>query len=60
MVIINEKNIIKKVKSNKSIRKHLFLCDICGKEKVGKKFPIFDENYNKQQGLVQCLDCFKD
>ena len=42
------------------VSKRLFLCDICGKEKSGKKFPVLDENWNKQSGLNQCEDCFKD
>lgn len=37
-----------------------FLCDICGQEKTGKKLPVLDENYNKQRGLNQCEDCYKD
>ena len=40
--------------------KRLFLCDICGQEKSGKKFPVLDENWNKQIGLNQCEDCFKE
>jgi len=42
------------------IDKRLFSCDICGQEKSGKKFPVFDENWNKQNGLNQCEDCFKE
>jgi hypothetical protein len=42
------------------VSKRLFLCDICGQEKNGKKFPVFDENWNKQSGLNQCEDCFKE
>lgn len=38
--------------------KHLFICDICGEEKSGEKFPVFDENWNKQNGLTQCEKCF--
>jgi len=41
------------------VKKRLFSCDICGIEKNGKIFPVLDENYNKQYGLVQCEDCFK-
>ena len=43
-----------------SVSKRLFLCDICGQEKSGKKFPVLDENWNKQSGLNQCEDCFKE
>lgn len=42
------------------VSKRLFLCDICGQEKRGKKFPVLDENWNKQSGLNQCEDCFKE
>ena len=42
------------------VSKRLFLCDICGQEKSGKKFPVLDENCNKQSGLNQCEDCFKE
>ena len=42
------------------VSKRLFLCDICGQEKSGKKFPVLDENWNKQSGLNQCEDCFKE
>lgn len=49
----------KKNKAEKN-RKIEFLCDICGQEKTGKKFPVLDENWNKQEGIKQCEDCFKD
>ena len=42
------------------VSKRLFLCDICGQEKSGKKIPVLDENWNKQSGLNQCEDCFKE
>ena len=35
-----------------------FKCDGCGKTKSGKKYPMYDENYNKQKGLFICQDCF--
>lgn len=38
--------------------KPLFLCDICGEENSGEKFPVYDENYNKQNDLIQCKKCF--
>ena len=43
-----------------AVSKRLFLCDICRQEKSGKKFPVLDENWNKQSGLNQCEDCFKE
>ena len=43
-----------------NVSKRLFLCDICGQEKSGKKFPVLDENWNKQSGLNQCEDCFDE
>ena len=43
-----------------AVMPRLFLCDICGQEKSGKKFPVLDENWNKQIGLNQCEDCFKE
>ena len=54
-----------KLTQKPQLRKHavstrLFLCDICGQEKSGKKFPVLDENWNKQSGLNQCEDCFKE
>lgn len=42
------------------VSKRLFLCDICGQEKSGKRFPVLDENWNKLSGLNQCEDCFKE
>ena len=54
---------LKEIKEQLSIHvvsKRLFLCDICGEKKSGKKFPVLDENWNKQSGLNQCEDCFKD
>lgn len=42
------------------VSKRLFLCDICGQEKSGKKFSVLDENWNKESGLNQCEDCFKE
>lgn len=41
-----------------SVYKQTFMCDVCGKEKTGKKHPVFDENWNKQKGLVQCEGCY--
>lgn len=45
-------------------------CDICSKPfltlvKVNEfdavlTFPVVDENYNTQKGLVQCEDCFRE
>lgn len=39
--------------------KCLFTCDICGEEKVSKKYTVVDENFNKQNGISQCEDCYK-
>lgn len=33
-------------------------CDSCGYEFTGKSYPIIDENFNKQRGLIQCESCF--
>jgi hypothetical protein len=44
---------------NKNENKNTFICDICGKEKSGRKFPVFDENWNKID-IIQCEDCFKE
>lgn len=38
--------------------KRLFLCDFCGKQKSGKKYSVFDENWNRQRGVYQCEECF--
>lgn len=46
-------------KNIKKIDKELFLCDICGVKKDGEIFFVFDENWNKQEGLQQCSECFK-
>lgn len=36
-----------------------FNCDSCGCETDGEKYPVYDENYNKQHGVVECEKCFK-
>lgn len=36
-----------------------FKCDICGRIKTSNVYPVFDENWNKLQGLKMCEDCFK-
>lgn len=33
-------------------------CDFCGKEFTGASYPVYDENWNKQKGIIQCPDCF--
>lgn len=35
-----------------------FMCDICGKERYGSPFVVYDENYREQRGLKQCGECF--
>jgi hypothetical protein len=49
----------KKVKTNISDHKPLFLCDMCGKQKSGNKLPVYNENWSDITGLHQCEDCFK-
>lgn len=41
----------------KKIKNNTKKCDICGQFFSGKSFPVYDENYNKQQGLIQCEKC---
>lgn len=35
-------------------------CDICGNKFVGKFHDVYDENFNKEEGLIQCDKCFKN
>jgi hypothetical protein len=38
-----------------------FLCDACGLEKDdSRKHKMYDENWNEQEGLNMCEDCFRD
>ena len=29
-------------------------CDMCGEDFKGKSWPVYDENHNKQKGLISC------
>jgi len=40
----------------KKLKKHK--CDYCGEEFYGNVFPVYDENYNLQEGVICCGDCF--
>ena len=42
-------------KMNKSLNE--LPCDGCGKHFSGNIFPIYDENYNVQEGLNLCSEC---
>lgn len=56
--ISNQKNLdIKEVERKKKKKLGIKKCDMCGKEFVGKAFPILDENFNKKEGLIQCEEC---
>lgn len=34
-------------------------CDLCGCDiKNGNKYPVYNENYVRQKGLIQCGKCF--
>ncbi len=35
-------------------------CDICGETITGKTFPVTDENFNTQKGVLQCEKCFSE
>lgn len=35
-----------------------FFCSICGEEKTGPKYKLYDENYNPQNGY-ECQSCFE-
>jgi len=37
-----------------------FLCDVCGKIKIGNKHKMYDENWNLISGCYECDDCFKN
>lgn len=38
-----------------------FLCDVCGDEKEGsEKHKMYDENWNLQEGLNMCEDCYRE
>lgn len=30
------------------------VCDMCGKEFIGKSYKVVDENFNVQKGLISC------
>jgi hypothetical protein len=32
-------------------------CDLCGESFTEKSHPVYDENFNKQKGLIQCDAC---
>lgn len=42
----------------KTITDKVKLCDMCGKPFTGLSFPIVNENYVVQEGLIQCGQCF--
>lgn len=52
----------KVVKLKNGKRKGIFAievkCDTCGEYIKGGTFPVFDENHNKQEGLLQCENCY--
>lgn len=33
-------------------------CDVCGEKRTGPKNNIYDENFNKQEGVFECNTCF--
>lgn len=33
------------------------ICDMCGEPFTGKGWPVFNENYRLQEGLIQCEHC---
>lgn len=33
-------------------------CDLCGNDINGESFPVVDEQFLPQEGLVQCVTCF--
>lgn len=35
-------------------------CDICGEPITEKSFPVTDENFNIQKGVLQCEKCFSE
>ncbi len=38
-----------------------FLCDVCGLEKhANRKHKMYDENWNEQDGLNMCNECFRE
>ena len=41
----------------REMQKEKKVCDLCGKIYTGKSYPVYDENYNKQHGLIQCGKC---
>jgi hypothetical protein len=34
-------------------------CDSCGQSFTGDHYPMVDENYKLQKGLMQCRECFE-
>jgi AAA15 family ATPase/GTPase len=46
-------------KKFKPIHNTYFDCDICGKEKKGRHFAVYNENHVKQAGLKKCESCYK-
>lgn len=35
-------------------------CDLCGKKFTGMHYPVYNENYRKQSGFIQCESCAKN
>lgn len=36
----------------------IFKCDTCGQPATGTQWPVYDEQHNLQEGLVQCTSCW--
>lgn len=50
--------LIDKQQEMERIRKEMIrLCDMCGEPFKGPSFPVVDENYKVQKGIIQCVDC---
>jgi len=46
---------MKKIYNKK--KETIFFCNVCVKEKIGKKHKIYDENWNFT-GCYECEECF--
>lgn len=38
--------------------KQQYKCDSCGQYKDDVMYPVYDEQYNTIEGLLQCDECF--
>jgi hypothetical protein len=42
------------------MEKEVKRCDLCGKKLATKHYPVYDENYKIQPGIIHCGCIFED